>query len=271
MAARPAELQRVRLRRLNDVRLRVGDGDAIASYLQPLVVAADGRPARVYNFGHSGYYSTQERILFTRLVVAGHVPDVAVFVDGLNDSGAVDDVPMTMPRLAAGYRLFENSAFLTALNALPLATTARHVSRLLGIAPAELTPTRPPRRHVRTTRPSSGRPSIAIAARQKRTGGPAFADPPPVGREKLQTDTQSMPFLAHSETNSQDYLARPHSSQATASERALSARISRRAFAKMPASSRQARQRWARTMGCDVWIWVSPPAPMVTMGGSAAG
>jgi hypothetical protein len=85
----------------------VGDGDTIASYLQPLMRATDGRPARVYDFGHSGYYSTQERILFTRLVVAGHVPDVAVFVDGLNDSGAVDDVPMTMPRLAAGYRLFE--------------------------------------------------------------------------------------------------------------------------------------------------------------------
>jgi hypothetical protein len=118
----------------------VADRDTIASYLQPLLRAPEGRPARVYNFGHSGYYSTQERILFTRLVVAGHVPDVAIFVDGLNDSGAVDDVPMTMPRLAAGYRLFENSAFLTALNALPLATTARHVSRLLGIAPAELTP-----------------------------------------------------------------------------------------------------------------------------------
>ena len=73
-------------------------------------------------------------------MVAGHVPDVAVFVDGLNDSGAVDDVPMTMPRLAAGYRLFESSAFLTALNALPLATTARHVSRLLGIAPPEPAP-----------------------------------------------------------------------------------------------------------------------------------
>jgi len=39
----------------------------------------------VYNFGRAGYYSTQERILFEYFVAKGVKPDVAIFLDGLND------------------------------------------------------------------------------------------------------------------------------------------------------------------------------------------
>lgn len=38
-----------------------------------------------YNFGRGYFFSTQERILFESLLLQGIVPNVAIFVDGLND------------------------------------------------------------------------------------------------------------------------------------------------------------------------------------------
>ncbi|MFP4324070.1 MAG: hypothetical protein ACLFTK_16565 [Anaerolineales bacterium] len=40
----------------------------------------------VYNFGAPAYISTQERLKLAELLAAGHVPDIAIFIDGLNDS-----------------------------------------------------------------------------------------------------------------------------------------------------------------------------------------
>ncbi len=47
----------------------------------------------VYNFGRGFYYSTQERILFEKLALAGFVPDLAIFIDGLNDFYYPTDAP----------------------------------------------------------------------------------------------------------------------------------------------------------------------------------
>jgi hypothetical protein len=111
----------------------VGDDHTVPSHLQPLLPETGGRPARVYNFGHSGFYSTQERILFERLVVAGHVPDVAIFIDGLNDFAAIRDEPMTALRLAYAFRSMDDGPLWTALRAIPLTTTVLHAGRLLGL------------------------------------------------------------------------------------------------------------------------------------------
>jgi hypothetical protein len=62
------------------------DHQTIAAYLQGALERVRGGVA-VYNFGCVFYYSTQERILFEQLLQAGHVPRVAVFIDGLNDCG----------------------------------------------------------------------------------------------------------------------------------------------------------------------------------------
>ncbi len=74
----------------------------VASYLQQEMnrrgLAA--KPARVYNFGRSGYQSTQELILFQRLLSAGHRPDMAVFLDGLNDFCYHDGQPSSWQALA---------------------------------------------------------------------------------------------------------------------------------------------------------------------------
>jgi hypothetical protein len=44
-----------------------------------------GERVECYNFGRGYYFSSQERILFEQLLLQGIRPDVAVFVDGLND------------------------------------------------------------------------------------------------------------------------------------------------------------------------------------------
>lgn len=63
----------------------VSDGETIAAYLQQ-AFRADGRDnVAVFDFGVVGFYSTQERVLFERLLNLGHVPDAVVFIDGLND------------------------------------------------------------------------------------------------------------------------------------------------------------------------------------------
>lgn len=41
---------------------------------------------QVYNFGRGFFFSTQERILFESLVLNGHLPDLAIFIDGANDT-----------------------------------------------------------------------------------------------------------------------------------------------------------------------------------------
>jgi len=70
----------------------VADGETIPSALQRELRASLKRVC-VYNFGRGFYYSSQERILFSNLLAAGIVPDVAVFIDGLNDFYRPLDAP----------------------------------------------------------------------------------------------------------------------------------------------------------------------------------
>lgn len=63
----------------------VPDEQTIASYLQDYLSELKKEKVAVYNFGQSGYFSIQERILFEQLLASGHRPDLAIFIDGLND------------------------------------------------------------------------------------------------------------------------------------------------------------------------------------------
>ena len=71
----------------------VADDETIPSVLQRKLRTSSLRQICVYNFGRGFYYSTQERILFSNLLAAGIVPDMAVFIDGLNDFYRLQDVP----------------------------------------------------------------------------------------------------------------------------------------------------------------------------------
>lgn len=64
----------------------VTDKGTIASYLGEYLSNLSGaKPVAVYNFGRGFYYSTQERILYEQLLAEGYAPDLAIFVDGLNE------------------------------------------------------------------------------------------------------------------------------------------------------------------------------------------
>jgi hypothetical protein len=63
----------------------VADSDTIASRVQDYLRGTAGVKVNVYNFGRAHYASTQERMLFEQLLLAGHVPNIAVFIDGLNE------------------------------------------------------------------------------------------------------------------------------------------------------------------------------------------
>jgi len=71
----------------------VADSETIPSALQKKLRLSSSKRVCVYNFGRAHYYSTQERILFSNLLVSGIAPDVAVFIDGLNEFYYRKDAP----------------------------------------------------------------------------------------------------------------------------------------------------------------------------------
>jgi hypothetical protein len=64
----------------------VADDETIVSELQGFLDKRLGLGrAACYNFGRGSYYSSGERIIFQELLTNGTVPNVAVFIDGLNE------------------------------------------------------------------------------------------------------------------------------------------------------------------------------------------
>jgi len=65
----------------------VADFETIPSYYVDLYKAKypKAKSIKVVNWGCPNYYTYQELILFTKLILAGHKPDIAIFFDGLND------------------------------------------------------------------------------------------------------------------------------------------------------------------------------------------
>jgi hypothetical protein len=74
------------------------DSQTVASHLQDYLTSKAGTDISIFNFGRGHYYSTQERILFEQLLSAGHVPDMAIFIDGLNDFFYSTDTPLFTTR-----------------------------------------------------------------------------------------------------------------------------------------------------------------------------
>lgn len=116
----------------------VADDQTLASYLQETLAAVLEREIRVYNFARGYYYSTQERILFQEVLVAGLVPDLAIFVDGLNDFYHAANEPLFTDR----FRSLVQHETASSLKSLALATSLGRVVRGFGrklapSAPAE--------------------------------------------------------------------------------------------------------------------------------------
>jgi hypothetical protein len=78
------------------------DGQTPVSALEAeLAPRYPDRTVRCYNFGRGYYFSAQERALFESLLAEGIAPDLAVFVDGLNDFIYHDGVPELTAEIAA--------------------------------------------------------------------------------------------------------------------------------------------------------------------------
>jgi len=101
------------------------DNQTVASYLQEVLSNRLERDVRVYNFGRGHYYSTHERVLLERLLVSGFIPDMAIFINGLNDFYYYNDEPYYTDRLE---RFFNGTAQVSLeselLNKLPMTRVA---------------------------------------------------------------------------------------------------------------------------------------------------
>jgi len=89
---------------------------------------ARGERVRVYNFAAGYFFSTQERVLFERLVGDGVRPALAVFVDGLNDFYNTTNQPEFAPRLEALWGVAEHAGtpeLADVVRELPIARAAR--------------------------------------------------------------------------------------------------------------------------------------------------
>jgi hypothetical protein len=113
------------------------DNETIANHLQKnLNSKRRGKKVRIYNFGRAHYYSTQERILFQQLITSGTIPNLAIFLDGLNEYQQVDDKPHYTKSLSdfvengqsqefrKNYELQKTDYLFIWLNSLPLTKMA---------------------------------------------------------------------------------------------------------------------------------------------------
>ncbi len=75
------------------------DDETIASCLQENLRKIFGDKICVYNFGRGYYFSSQERVLFEKLLVGGFVPNIALFLDGINEFYFRKDEPLLSEKL----------------------------------------------------------------------------------------------------------------------------------------------------------------------------
>ena len=121
----------------------VPDDQTIASYLGENLLSANlTKKPCVYNFGRSTYYSTQERILFEKLLTGDFVPNVAIFIDGLNDFyyKIKSNEPVYTGELTEFFEANSgrNSYFLIqTVKRLPLFKAVAAIRKALGLTGAE--------------------------------------------------------------------------------------------------------------------------------------
>jgi hypothetical protein len=101
----------------------VTDEQTIASHLQDVLRNQANIPARCYNFGRAYYTSTQERILFEQMLMQGLTPNLAIFIDGVNDFVRIDGLPPYSRDLEKCMREGDIPPFRRALSELPAVKT----------------------------------------------------------------------------------------------------------------------------------------------------
>jgi hypothetical protein len=111
----------------------VADDQTIPFYLQSRLAKSNHGDRRicVYNFGCAYYDSTQERILFEQLLQSRVKPDLALFIDGLNDFYFASGVLPFTPQLTKA--MDPHTQGITASNALQFGRDLLDMSLLLPV------------------------------------------------------------------------------------------------------------------------------------------
>jgi hypothetical protein len=109
------------------------DQQTIPSYLQEELSRYSKRQVCVYNFGTPNYHCKQERVLLEQLLVEGLKPDIAIFLDGLNDFWAPHDSddPWFRNDVEVAFARSRHVTVAYLLGKLPVARAARKVHTLL--------------------------------------------------------------------------------------------------------------------------------------------
>lgn len=110
----------------------VPDDDTIASHLQEIFPSS--KKVFIYNFGRGNYFSSQERILFEELLTSGFKPDIAVFLDGLNDFYYCNNEPLFTDRL----RKFIDYKGKLLLVDLPLINIIKDIKKIADVQTSEV-------------------------------------------------------------------------------------------------------------------------------------
>ncbi|MGC8657787.1 MAG: hypothetical protein ACP5U1_01810 [Desulfomonilaceae bacterium] len=71
----------------------VADDQTIAGWLGKFLRTSENERLVVYNFGRCSYTSVQEGVLLQRLIFGGNIPDLVIFIDGLNDFAHYNGLP----------------------------------------------------------------------------------------------------------------------------------------------------------------------------------
>jgi len=116
----------------------VADSDTIPSRLQHHLRQVTGKHICVYNFARPAYASANERILFQQLLLDRHKPDLAVFIDGLNEFRTDDMTEPLRNMVRQETHPDWRGATLQFLRTLPVGRAARLAQRREGLpVPAE--------------------------------------------------------------------------------------------------------------------------------------
>jgi len=91
------------------------DNETVPAWLSEMLNRDGGPKVRVYNFGRAYFHSRHEMLEFLRLATEGLKPDIAVFIDGLNEFYYQQDELIWTERLKRLTEKSQPSAWQTAL------------------------------------------------------------------------------------------------------------------------------------------------------------
>lgn len=98
----------------------VPDDETVASHLQEILSNRLNISVRIYNFGRGAYFSSQERILFEKHLSEGYIPDMAIFMDGVNEFSHLDGEPSYTGTLSKFMREHDTPLYRKLFGELPL-------------------------------------------------------------------------------------------------------------------------------------------------------